>query len=309
MALALSKRLGGLSMAAETSQASDLPTTGLLLVGMGLGRLEGMTHEAMQAAAAADHRRYEAYTALWPEAELVRLEAQIGAIQRVMRPEVEEPDELLALAKTSLVALLVVGDPLQATTHVDLQLRAMEAGVECRVFHGLSITTLVTGAVGLSNYKFGRQTTFTYPYGGWVATSPLEVVAVNWAQNLHTLALLDLDPTGQGTGDQRPMTPSDAAHAMRLMWEKLGDADVDEASVGDGVQGSKHGMIARYLQQSIDEVPVVLCSDMGTPDQAMVSTTVGELDQEEGGRLNCLVFPASTGEIEEKALARWKRGA
>tara|TARA_B100000683_G_scaffold42689_1_gene38157 strand:- start:11645 stop:12574 length:930 start_codon:yes stop_codon:yes gene_type:complete len=309
MALALSKRLGGLSMAAETSQASGLPTTGLLLIGMGLGRLEGMTHEALQAAAAADHRRYEAYTALWPEAELARLETQVGAIQRVMRPEVEEPDELLALAKTSLVALLVVGDPLQATTHVDLQLRAISAGVECRVFHGLSITTLVTGAVGLSNYKFGRQTTFTYPYGGWVATSPLEVVAVNWAQNLHTLALLDLDPTGQGTGDQRPMTPSDAAHAMRLMWAKLRDADVDDASLGDGVQASKHVMIARYLQQPMEEMPVVLCSDMGTPDQAMVATTVGELEKEKGGRLNCLVFPASTGEIEEKALARWKRGA
>jgi len=309
MALALSKRLGGLSMAAESSQAPVLPTTGLLLVGMGMGQLEGMTQEAMHAASAADHRRYEAYTALWPKAELTRLEARIGPIQRVMRPEVEEPDELLSLAATSLVALLVVGDPLQATTHVDLQLRAMDAGVECHVFHGLSITTLVTGAVGLSNYKFGRQTTFTYPYGGWVATSPLEVVAVNWAQNLHTLALLDLDPTGQGTGDQRPMTPSDAAHAMRLMWEKLSDLDVGEASMEDAAQASKYTMIERYLQQSIDELPVVLCSDMGTPDQTMVTTTVGGLDQEQGGRLNCLVFPASTGEIEEKALARWKRGA
>lgn len=296
-------------MAAESSHAPVLPTTGLLLVGMGMGQLEGMTQEAMHAASAADHRRYEAYTALWPKVELARLEARIGPIQRVMRPEVEEPDELLSLAATSLVALLVVGDPLQATTHVDLQLRAMDAGVECRVFHGLSITTLVTGAVGLSNYKFGRQTTFTYPYGGWVATSPLEVVAVNWAQNLHTLALLDLDPTGQGTGDQRPMTPSDAAHAMRLMWEKLSDLDVSEASMEDAAQASKHAMIERYLQQSIDKMPVVLCSDMGTPDQTMVTTTVGGLDQEEGGRLNCLVFPASTGEIEEKALARWKRGA
>ena len=296
-------------MAAESSHAPVLPTTGLLLVGMGMGQLEGMTQEAMHAASAADHRRYEAYTALWPKAELTRLEARIGPIQRVMRPEVEEPDELLSLAATSLVALLVVGDPLQATTHVDLQLRAMDAGVECHVFHGLSITTLVTGAVGLSNYKFGRQTTFTYPYGGWVATSPLEVVAVNWAQNLHTLALLDLDPTGQGTGDQRPMTPSDAAHAMRLMWEKLSDLDVGEASMEDAAQASKYTMIERYLQQSIDELPVVLCSDMGTPDQTMVTTTVGGLDQEQGGRLNCLVFPASTGEIEEKALARWKRGA
>ena len=295
-------------MAAGASQEIHLPATGLLLVGMGMGRLEGMTHEALQAASAAEHRRYEAYTALWPEEELERLEARIGAIQRVMRPEVEEPDELLALASTSLVALLVVGDPLQATTHVDLQLRAAEAGVECRVFHGLSITTLVTGAVGLSNYKFGRQTTLTYPYGGWIATSPLEVVAVNWAQNLHTLALLDLDPTGQGTGEQQPMTPADAANAMRLMWTKLSDAEPRE-EVADTAQRSKHAMIEEFLDRAIDDVRVVLCSDMGTPDQALVTTTMGKLGHEKGGRLNCLVFPAGTGEIEEKALARWKGGA
>ena len=295
-------------MAAEASQEIHLPATGLLLVGMGMGRLEGMTHEALQAASAAEHRRYEAYTALWPDEELERLEARIGVIQRVMRPEVEEPDELLALASTSLVALLVVGDPLQATTHVDLQLRAAEAGVECRVFHGLSITTLVTGAVGLSNYKFGRQTTLTYPYGGWIATSPLEVVAVNWAQNLHTLALLDLDPTGQGTGEQQPMTPADAANAMRLMWKKLSDAELRE-DAADTAQRSKHAMIEEFLDRAIDDVRVVLCSDMGTPDQALVTTTMGKLGHEKGGRLNCLVFPAGTGEIEEKALARWKRGA
>ena len=295
-------------MAAEASQEIHLPATGLLLVGMGMGRLEGMTYEALQAASAAEHRRYEAYTALWPDEELERLEARIGAIQRVMRPEVEEPDELLALASTSLVALLVVGDPLQATTHVDLQLRAAEAGVECRVFHGLSITTLVTGAVGLSNYKFGRQTTLTYPYGGWIATSPLEVVAVNWAQNLHTLALLDLDPTGQGTGEQQPMTPADAANAMRLMWTKLSDAEPRE-EVADTAQRSKHAMIEEFLDRAIDDVRVVLCSDMGTPDQALVTTTMGKLGHEKGGRLNCLVFPAGTGEIEEKALARWKGGA
>ena len=203
------------------SESPSLPETGLLLVGMGMGRLEGMTQEALDAATKADHRRYEAYTALWPEAELIRLEEVIGSVQRVMRPEVEEPDELFALAKQSLVALLVVGDPLQATTHVDLQLRAQEMGVECRVFHGISITSVVTGAVGLSNYKFGRQTTLTYPYGDWIATSPLEVLASNWEQNLHTLALLDLDPTGLGTGDQRPMRPEDAVQSMRLMWKKL----------------------------------------------------------------------------------------
>ena len=146
MALALSKRFGGLSMAATDSESNAFPEKGLLLVGMGMGSLDGMTVEAQRAAKAADHRRYEAYTALWPDDELARLEEQVGSIQRVMRPEVEEPDELFTLAKNSLVALLVVGDPLQATTHVDLQLRAQDAGIDCRVIHGISITTVVTGA-------------------------------------------------------------------------------------------------------------------------------------------------------------------
>ena len=202
-------------------QLVTLPKTGLLLIGMGPGTVAGMTLEAIEAAKKASHRRYEAYTALWPESELNALEQRIGPIQKVMRPEVEQPDELFQLAKTSLVALLVVGAPLQATTHVDLQLQAIEHGIECRVFHGVSITTIVTGAVGLSNYRFGRQTTLTYPYGGWIATSPLEMIAVNKARGLHSLVLFDLDPTGQGTGDQKPMSPRDAKHSIELMWDKL----------------------------------------------------------------------------------------
>ena len=290
------------------SKSPSLPETGLLLVGMGMGRLEGMTQEALDAATKADHRRYEAYTALWPEAELARLESVVGSVQRVMRPEVEEPDELFALAKQSLVALLVVGDPLQATTHVDLQLRAQEMGVECRVFHGISIPSVVTGAVGLSNYKFGRQTTLTYPYGDWIATSPLEVLASNWEQNLHTLALLDLDPTGLGTGDQRPMRPEDAVQSMRLMWNKLQET-VDEPLSEDYVRLAFRQMATKlYLQQNFDDIRVVLCADMGTPDQSVVTTTLGSLGEEKGGRLNSLIFPAGTGEVEEKAVLRWKRG-
>ena len=172
-------------MTAKHNTNTSLASTGLLLIGMGPGRLSGMSLEAIEAAKSSDVRRYEAYTALWPQAELDALEDAVGSIEKVMRPEVEQPDVLFELARTSLVALLVVGDPLQATTHVDLQLQAAEAGIECHVFHGVSITTLVTGAIGLSNYKFGRQTTLTYPYGGWVATSPLEVIAANMHQNLH----------------------------------------------------------------------------------------------------------------------------
>ena len=292
-------------MTAERNIITGLPTTGLLLIGMGPGRLSAMSLEAVEAAKAADVRRYEAYTALWPQSELDALEASVGSIEKVMRPEVEQPDVLFELARTSLVALLVVGDPLQATTHVDLQLQAAEAGIECRVFHGVSITTLVTGAVGLSNYKFGRQTTLTYPYGGWVATSPLEVIAVNMHQNLHTLALLDLDPTGEGVGHQVPMKPSDALVSLRLMWDKLGEM-LDDLPRETALEAMRHEACAVFLARSLDDVHVVLCADMGTDDERVVATTVGALDGIEGGRLNSLVFQSTASEVEERALLRWE---
>jgi diphthine synthase len=295
-------------MAEGSTTIQNLPSTGLLLVGMGPGSVGAMTIEAVEAAAAATHRRYEAYTALWPDDELNLLEQTIGPIQRVMRPEVEQPEDLFALASTSLVALLVVGDPLQATTHVDLQLQAAEAGIECRVFHGISITTLVTGAIGLSNYRFGRQTTLTYPYGGWVATSPLETIIVNRYTGLHTLALLDLDPTGLGTGDQRPMMPDDAVASIELMRLKIEEGLAEREFSDDKASDLlTKAALQSFVEEDVSQMRVVLCSDMGTEDQRIVSTTVGGLSNQTGGRLNCIIFPATTGEVEEKALVRWEQ--
>ena len=277
--------------------------SGLILIGMGPGTITAMTKEAISAAKSADFRRYEAYTALWPDDELAALEQIIGPIEKIMRPEVENPKEILSLAKDYVVAVLVVGDPLQATTHVDLQLQASEMGISCEVVHGISITNLVTGAIGLSNYKFGRQTTLTYPYSGWIATSPLEVIAVNRVMGLHTLALLDLDPTGAGTGLQLPMQPKDAVESLNAMAEKL--SNESEYMPTDTVfERLKKESVADICSE-ISAIKVVLCSDMGTDQQSIIATTVGSLAQEKGGRMNCLVFPASTSDVEEKALVRW----
>ena len=175
------------------------------------------------------------------------------------------------------------------------------------MFHGVSITTIVTGAVGLSNYRFGRQTTLTYPYGGWIATSPLEMIAVNKARGLHSLVLFDLDPTGQGTGEQRPMKPRDAKHSFELMWNKLDEHLNQFEKESDTILiAVQEAMFKALLNENMDDLPVVLCSDMGTAEQNIVFTTVGEMEHLEGGRLNCLLVPAWTSEVEEKALLRWK---
>ena len=278
--------------------------TGLLLIGIGPGDVALATSEALSAAKMADFRRYEAYTALWPEEQLASLEKSVGEITRVMRPEVENPRELFALARDNLVALLIVGDPLQATTHVDLQLQAEEAGIYCRTIHGISITGLVTGAIGLSNYKFGRQTTLTYPYSGWIATSPLEVIALNTALGQHTLALLDLDPTGAGTGQQKPMMPSDAVDSMKAMIVKV-NASIDEFPLESPQDEIKVQSLKLMTSASLAEIKVVLCSDMGTKQQSITYTNLANLASLPGGAMNCLVFPASTSDVEEKALLRW----
>ena len=277
--------------------------SGLRLIGMGPGSVGSMTTEAISAAKSADFRRYEAYTALWPDEELSDLEQLVGPIERVMRPEIENPEEILGLAKNHVVAVLIVGDPLQATTHVDLQLQASEHGIECEIIHGISITNLVTGAIGLSNYKFGRQTTLTYPYSGWIATSPLEVIAVNRGMGLHTLALLDLDPTGAGTGEQKPMQPKDAVESLNSMANKLVQS-IEDMPVESPFERLKVESVVKTCSE-ISSLNVVLCSDMGTEDQSIVTTTVDALVNEQGGRLNCLVFPAITSDVEEKALLRW----
>lgn len=272
---------------ADANNSSLQP--GMYLIGMGPGRMESMTAEALNTAKQCDKRMYEAYTALWPEDELLRLEASIGSIERVMRPAIEQPEELLDMAKDSAIAILVVGDPLQATTHVDLQLRCIESGVQCTVLHGLSITTLATGIAGLSNYKFGRQTTLTYPHGSWIATSPLEVIAFNRLHGFHTLVLLDLDPTGEGTGQQLPMKPDDAHTSFQLMKQKLSER-TDEFHLND-----------------MDDWTVVVCSDLGCEDERVTTTTLGQLSEVDGGRLNTLLVPGALSDIEEVAIARWSK--
>ena len=252
---------------------------GLWLIGLGPGDLQQMTVAALDAARGADYRFLEGYTALLPPDEVVNLEGLIGHWELRMRSAVEEPHDLLALAQTAKVALLVVGAPLQATTHVALQIHCEEMGLPCHVEHGVSITTIVTGAVGLQSYRFGRQCTFAYPYGDYLPTSPLEVILANRERDLHTLVLLDLDPTGMGEGEQSPMTPEVAVDVLRMMAEKL--------------------------ELDVEDWTLVLCSDMGT-DDARIS--VGNLDQisgVKGGRIHCLLVPAELHDVEATALARW----
>jgi diphthamide biosynthesis methyltransferase len=101
------------------------------------------------------------------------------------------------------------------------------------------------------------------------------------------------------------MKPEDAVSSLRLMWDKLGDG-LSEMPQETALETMRVEACSLLLNGSIDDLVVVLCADMGTGEQRLSTTTVGELSALPGGRLNSLIFPSQPSEVEEKALLRWK---
>lgn len=108
------------------------------------------------------------------------------------REESENGDIILDSAAGEKVAFLTSGDPMIATTHVELRIRAIKMGIETYIIHSGSIVTAATGLLGLQNYKFGRTTTIAYPEKNYFPTSPYAVVKDNKKMGLHTIVLLDI---------------------------------------------------------------------------------------------------------------------
>ncbi|MEQ2298492.1 diphthine synthase, partial [Ameca splendens] len=100
-------------------------------------------------------------------------------------------DEILKDADVTDVAFLVVGDPFGATTHSDLVLRAVNAGIPYKVIHNASIMNAV-GCCGLQLYNFGETVSVVFWTETWRPESFYDKICKNRAAGLHTLCLLDI---------------------------------------------------------------------------------------------------------------------
>jgi diphthine synthase len=168
----------------------------LAFVGLGLGDERGVPERARAVLKASDVVFAEEYTAVSPAGTLDRLGKVVGKpIRRLDRPLLESEGPILEeLAKHARVALVVVGDPFAATTHVALRLAAEKAGHSWSYCPNASILTAAAGLLGLIHYRFGRTVSLPLPSENFVPTSPLEHIAANRLRDLHTLVLLDLRP-------------------------------------------------------------------------------------------------------------------
>ena len=162
-----------------------------------------------------------------------------------------------------------------ATTHVELRLRAHEAGIKTRIVHGPSIVSAAAGLLGLQSYKFGRATTVPFTDDKFRPASPLEVLAENRKRGLHTLILLDLKEGGEF------LPPQDAIrYLLTLAKEKKSKAFSPETLVC--VLGQVGGDPPRITSGRAGDL---LSKDLGPP-------------------LHCIVVPGELHFLEKEALVK-----
>jgi diphthine synthase len=162
----------------------------LRLIGLGLHDEGDLSLKAVEAIRASDRVYLESYTSFF-NGSLERLGEICGRpVVPLGRADLEERPQENVLAGGE-VSLLVMGDPLVATTHSDLVLRADRLGIKVGVIHSSSVYSAV-GETGLQPYSFGRTVTIAYPEGKYFPLSPYDGLADNKARGLHTLCLLDV---------------------------------------------------------------------------------------------------------------------
>ena len=188
----------------------------LTFIGLGLYDEKDISLKGLEKIKNCDKVYAEFYTAKLTGTDIKKIEKTIGKpVEILSRVETEKGDIILNSAKDKNVVFLTAGDPMTATTHVDLRLRAIKNGIKTKVIHGSSIVTAVSGLLGLQNYKFGRTTTLAYPEKDYFPTSPYDVIKENKKMGLHTLVLLDIQ-----ADNDRYMTANEGMELLLKMEEK-----------------------------------------------------------------------------------------
>lgn len=166
----------------------------LYMIGLGLGDEGDITVKGRTALQQSDKIYLEAYTSVLPGLGREQL-AELYGVKEIVEADrdlVESGcEEMLELAKTQTVSFLVVGDPLCATTHTDLWLRAKKRGLDVRVMHNASIMNAIASC-GLQLYRFGETVSIPFWSEDWRPDSFYDKVLANYRAGLHTLCLLDI---------------------------------------------------------------------------------------------------------------------
>jgi len=236
----------------------------LVFVGLGLYDEKDISLRGLEEIREADAVFAEFYTSIMSGLSIRKLEELAGkAVNIVTRRVLEEEDGKLIFeaAKKGKVVFLVPGDPLIATTHVDLRIRAEKQGIRTRVIHGASVVSAVRGISGLQNYKFGKAVTIPFSEQGFVSETPYNVIRENKKMGLHTMCYLDIKAE-----EQRYLTIKEALQTLLELEKQKKQQLITPKTLVIGVAraGSYEPVVkAGYIEEVINY-------DFGAPPHTLI---------------------------------------
>lgn len=248
----------------------------LYFIGLGLNNEKDITINGLEAIKKCDLVYLENYTSIL-NCTKEQLEKFYGKKIILARRNLVEADdnEILENAKTKNVAFLVIGDPLIATTHIDLFLRAKKEEIKCNVIHNSSIVSAI-GITGLQVYKFGKTTSI--PLENENVESPYDVLKDNLSLGLHTLFLLDLNPE-----EEKFLSINDTIRYLLKVELKRNEKIFSEKTLCIG------------------------CTKIGSENQIIKVGTARDLLKHNFGKpVHCLIVPGKLHFMETEALKLWK---
>lgn len=261
----------------------------LYLIGLGLGNEKDITLKGLEIIKKCDLIYLENYTSKL-QCSVNELEKLYGKKIILANREDVEGDEndnsregdgknknpILKSAKTKDVALLIIGDPMSATTHVDLLLRCKTQGIKTEVVHNASIINAV-GIVGLELYKYGKTTSIPFPEKNFQPETAYDIINLNKKSGLHTLCLLDLRPL-----EKRFMSVNEA---IKILLEIE---------------------IKRKEKVFLKNTFCIGCARIGSDNLIKAGKAEELLKENFGEPPHCLIIPANLHFMEEDALKMWK---
>ncbi|KHO47732.1 MAG: diphthine synthase [archaeon GW2011_AR5] len=241
----------------------------LYLIGLGLWDESDISLRAIDALKKCDEVYLETYTNKWL-GSVRHLEEIIGKEVKHLKRIHVESDMLIDIAKETDVALLIPGDPLVATTHIQLMIDAKAKGAAFDVIHSSSIYTAVA-ETGLQLYKFGRATTLAFIEKSFKPSSPYEMIMENRKMGLHTLVLLDVKE------DNRYMTIADGIYVLN--------------------------------QLGMDDIKIVACCQLGSESQKIRYGNMKELSEDASLAETpaAIIIPGRLHFKEEEALRMYEK--
>ena len=172
-----------------------------------------------------------------------------------------------------------MGNPLIATTHLQLLLDAKEAGVKFRVIQGISVQNYLA-ETGLDAYKFGRIATIAASDKArdYSPESFFGFIEKNHSMGLHTLCLLDINPENENF-----MTVREAIVLLEEIENRRGAKIISESilvglaglgSENASVQAGKSGLLKKFPEAPLPQC-LVVCGKLNEKEKEALKAFSG----------------------------------